>query len=430
VKISLLRISNILGIKDLEVSPGRYTEITGANGVNKSSVLNAIKSVIEGGHDATLLRNGADKGEVVLLLDDGMEIRKTVTPKASRVEVKKGDLVMRRPQETIAALADLFSVNPIAFLSASKADRARVLLESMPIALDRERLSAITGTPLPDWQAGVHPLAALDVIRQGIYDARTAINVQLKEKRGTIEQLRKAMPDVPGAGDANETALEESIKVLELQCAADVAELETKVAQWMQTRDARAAELDAAWQELATQTSAAKERRVARLAAIREQYAAKTQPIAVMLGIARANRSALAKREQTSETIASLGEQIAGCEAHSEQHTHALKALDAYKVELLASLPIPDVEVKNGEIYRGGIPFDRLNTAQRIAIAVELAKLRAGKLRIVCIDGAEALDTHTMEAFKAATAESQLQFFVTKVTDGALHVATDAEVRH
>ena len=427
MRISLLRISNILGITDLEVTPGRFNEITGANGVAKTSILNAIKSVVEGGHDVTLLRNGAERGEVVLLLDDGVELRKTITAKTSRVEVKKNDVLMRRPQETIAALADLFSVNPIAFLSAPKADRARVMLESMPIALDRERLASIVGAPIPELAPGVHALAALELIRRGIYDARTATNGALKEKRATIEQLKQAMPEPAGDSDLNEAQLESELARLDQVCEHDLEALQLKVDEWMADRDGRVAEHQAALAEIQKQTAVAQERRTLRMAEIRQVRATAMQPIAVQLGLVKANRNAAARREQTIETLHTLGEQIQVCEDESTQRTAALEAIDAYKKELLANLPIANVEVINGEIYRGGVPFDRLNTAQRISIAVDLARLRAGKLGIVCIDGAEALDSKTMDAFRAATAKSDLQFFVTKVTDGALHVSSDVQ---
>jgi ABC-type cobalamin/Fe3+-siderophores transport system ATPase subunit len=430
MRIAHLKISNILGITDLEVSPGRFVEITGANGVNKSSILNAIKSVVEGGHDATLLRNGAERGEVVLLLDDGVELRKTVTAKASRVEVKKGDVVMRRPQETISSLADLFSVNPIAFLSAPKADRARVMLESMPISLDRDRLAAIVGAPVAELAPGVHALAALDLVRRGIYDERTACNSVLKEKRATIEQLKQAMPEPVGEGAWNEAQLEEEAARIEKACEQELEQLQLNVDAWMAARDGRVAEHQAALAEIARQTAVAHERRTARMAEIRQARSTAMEPIAVQLGLVKVNRNAIARRAQTIETMNTLAEQAKVAEDESTQRTAALDAIDAYKQELLANLPIANVEVINGEIYRGGVPFDRLNTSQRISIAVDLARLRAGKLGVVCIDGAEALDSKTMDAFRAATAQSDLQFFVTKVTDGALHVASDPPVNH
>ena len=85
-KIAKIRINNILGIDELEFDAGQFNQISGPNGTGKTSVLEAIKATLRGGHDATLLRTGAEKGETVLVLDDGTEIAKRVTP-ASRAAV-------------------------------------------------------------------------------------------------------------------------------------------------------------------------------------------------------------------------------------------------------------------------------------------------------------------------------------------------------
>lgn len=120
MKISHVRISNILGIASLEFTAGKFNLITGPNGQGKTSVLEAIKSVVVGGHDATLLRKGEDKGEVVLLLDDNTEIRKRVTSKSSPLDVIQDGGKVQRPTEIIRALTDMLSVNPVDFLAPRK----------------------------------------------------------------------------------------------------------------------------------------------------------------------------------------------------------------------------------------------------------------------------------------------------------------------
>ena len=82
------------------------------------------------------------------------------------------------------------------------------------------------------------------------------------------------------------------------------------------------------------------------------------------------------------------------------------------------------LEVKGGDIFRDGVQFDRLNTAQKVDIAIQVAALRAKGLGVVCVDGLECLDPETWEAFKVAAVESGLQLFVTRVTDGPLTVET------
>src|SRR5438270_7793157 len=75
MKLEKVQIESIGGIEYLEFpTSAALIEVTGDNGVGKSSVLNAIRCVVEGGHDPALLRLGAKKGVVRLLLDDGTTI--------------------------------------------------------------------------------------------------------------------------------------------------------------------------------------------------------------------------------------------------------------------------------------------------------------------------------------------------------------------
>ena len=222
MKISKIRISNILGIDELEFSPGKYTELSGSNGSGKTSVLEAIKAALSGGHDATLLRKGADKGEVVLVLDDGTEITKRVTSTGSDTKVKQDGKTVSRAVEAIRKLTDLVSINPVEFLTAAKKDRVQILLESMPVQIDTAKLSQISGFTV-DAGLQVAGLAAVDAIRQKVYDERTVTNRLAKEKRATITQLAQAMPSAP----AGVTGSEDDIcKQVDAATAARDAELE------------------------------------------------------------------------------------------------------------------------------------------------------------------------------------------------------------
>jgi len=84
MRLAHVRIHNILGIDELEFDAGAFTVIEGRNGGGKTSVLEALKSVVRGGEDVTLLRKGAAEGEVVWLFDDGTQARKRVTEKTKR----------------------------------------------------------------------------------------------------------------------------------------------------------------------------------------------------------------------------------------------------------------------------------------------------------------------------------------------------------
>lgn len=441
LKISHLKISNILGIDELEFSPDGFNEISGKNGTGKTSVLEAIKAATGTGHDATLLRNGADKGEIVLVLDDGAEIKRRVTATASKTDITDADgKKVTKPAEFIRTLIDTLSVNPVEFLTASKKDRAKVLLESMPIQVDTDRLESIAGFPVME-DDRFHGLVLIDDTRKRIFDDRTGTNRAVKEKDATINQLRLAMPDVPGGVTGSEDELRAKVEAATKDRDAELDRVRVKLdgikAENQKTIDARRAKLqedidalkavalgevdglNAALAETERKAGIQREKTI-------QKHTDTVAPLNQSLESIRTNRSAHAKREQAEVTIKQMEEELEELKGDAEAQTKALAAIDAYKVELLASLPIPGVEVRDGEIYRDGVVFDRLNTAQQVGIAVEIAKLRAGDLRVSCVDGLELLDPEAFEQFRDQTKASDLQLFVTRVSSETFGVKTTA----
>lgn len=426
MQISRIRISNILGIDELEFEPGKFTELSGSNGSGKTSVLEAIKAALSGGHDATLLRKGEDKGEIVLVLDDGTEIIKQVKPDTSQTKVKADGKPVSKPAELIKRLTDLLAVNPVEFLAAAKKDRVQILLESMPIQVDTVYLSEISGTKVDAGMAG-SGLALIDFVRKEVFDDRTGTNRAAKEKQGTINQLKATVPEAVAEG-GDSSGLLEQINAIDARRDAEFKRIGEKLDGFRAERDAKLEELNRQiaavkdeFNENEKKAAGKREREAAKFAAEREQ-------VSNQLAAIQEAEKAKARYQQTLETVATLSEELATLEQQAETQTQALADIDQYKADLLASLPIPGIEVRDGEIFRDGVQFDRLNTAQQVEIAVEIAKLRSGELGVICCDGLELLDEQRYAAFKEAALKSGLQLFVTRVGDGGFHLTTTDEV--
>lgn len=441
MKIAHITIRNILGVAELEFSPSGFVEIAGPNGSGKTSVLEAIKAAIQGGHDATLLRKGAEKGEVVLVLDDGTQITRKVSPSNSTTEVKRDGKKVARPAEAIRALTDMLSVNPVDFLRAPKKDRVRVLLEAMPLEVDAEKLAAISGVTVQA-PPGTHALQVIEHVYKTVYDERTGTNRAVREKEATINQLQQAMPDAPDGIDGSEDDLHAQIETataarddrlgqiaekldgIKADTAQAIADVQAKLREEIARLQAEAqAKIDAYKANLSENEAKAAKAREAAIA----KHAATVQPLQSALAALRANRSAFAKREQALQTITQMEAEAQTLRADAQKQTEALDAIERYKSDLLASLPIPGLEVRDGEIYRDGVPFDRLNTAQQVDIAVEIAKLRAGDLGVICVDGIELLDASSYEAFRERAIASGLQLFVTRVRDEEFSINAEGQ---
>lgn len=439
MKISHIRIENILGIQNLELTPGNtLTEISGDNGLGKTSILEAIKAASQGGHDATLLRKGADKGEIVLVLDNGTELHKRVTASKSTLDLIKDSKKVTRASDTIKGLTDLLSVNPVDFLTAPKKERVKVLLEAMPISVDPQKLSDITGIPV-DAQPHVDGLGLIELVRQQVYDDRTGTNRAIKEKDATINQLKLAMPDAPGGIEGNEDELRAQCAEAQDIMRAEWKRIDDKLTSVRQTsastvqrlKDDAQARIDAIRADCQTAIDAEKaaladtETKAARVRQrATDTCTATMQPLNSALQAIVADRNAAAKRQVTLETLAKMEEELEWLNEDEVRQSGAITAIDQYKSDLLNSLPIPGLEVRDGEVFRHGITFDRLNTAQQVEIAIEIARLRAGDLAICCVDRFECLSPAALEEFKKRAQESNLQLFVTRVDSGDLTIRT------
>jgi hypothetical protein len=423
MRLARITLDNILGIEHLELAPGALTIIEGANGVGKTSVLEAIKAGLGGGHDATLLRKGAEEGQIVLVLDDGTEITKRVGGRGSVQVTHPTFGRIAKPQGWLDKLADALSVNPVAFLAAPPAKRAEWLLEVLPIQVTDEDLRA-AGAAAPPSTNG---LERIELARKAVYDERTGVNRTAKEKRATIAQLEGTLPASAGADPRQEAeAAEREAAELTARLRASVDKLRADEATRTQAVNA---ETDAAIRKLEAE-------RTEKLANIRQQTtewrelaAQEMQP-----AIDAATQRAAGARErvqrwaadqQTAQFVAKHQQEAEALEQRSEALSATLTALDALKAKALEKLPIKGVEVRDGDVFVDGIAFARVNRAKQVRVALNVARLRAGQLGLVCVDGLESLDPETFAAFEAAALKSGLQFVVNRVTTGPLSVRTE-----
>ena len=437
--IQKLTIRNILGISELELEPGGFTLIEGKNGTGKTSVLEAIKATVTQGHDATLLRNGAEAGEVVFVLDDGMSITKKVGRGASSTEVRDADgKKVPRPAEAIKALTDMLSVNPVEFLTAQKKDRVKVLLESMPLEVDTAKLTKLSGVKVTA-QPGTHALHLIELVSKQVYDARTGTNRAVKEKDATISQLRQAMPEAAEGVEGSEDEIVAQVAAATTARDTTLGKIDAKLngikAAAQDNIDALRTKLQmdidalkAAAQAEVDEINADKADNEAKAAAAREKahasHTSATGPLNAALATIRADRSNAARRAQALETITTMVTELEGLRTEAANQTAALEAIEAYKLDLLKKLPISGLEVREGEIFLEGVPFDRVNTAGQVKVAVAIAKLRAGELGICCVDRIECLDADSLEELHQQATEGGLQMFVTRVGDEEFAIST------
>lgn len=432
MNIQRIRISNILGIEELEFSPGIFTEIEGKNGSGKTSVLESIKTVLNGGHDAKLLRNGAEKGEVVLILDDGVRLSKTVTEKKSELLVVDSEgYKLDKPKSYIDTLVDILSVNPIQFLTADKKNRVNCLLEAIPMKLTKEQIEKSLngmGEKVKDDLSG-HALEAITRIHKQFYDERTGVNRALKEKSATLSQMEKSIPVINYSGNE----LKEKLKVLDNEKQS----MENKKNEFLEkATNIRISKLDEEEQKFQESMKVIREQHEKNKEQIQTEFETNKQsiqskfnekylPLIEELSKLNEQYSHISSFEKQKEILNQFKTECDNLDKESSNLSEALNKLNDLKNDLLNDLPLPGLEILDGDIYYNKVMFDKLNTAKQVELSVEIAKLRAKDIGIICVDGIERLDNETYQEFKKKAIESGLQMIVTKVANSELKIRSE-----
>lgn len=389
--------------------------------------------------------------------------------------------IQEPPGQWLAGLYDPTGSNPIHFLNAPDKERALLLLEALPLEHDRAALlKAMQVTPeelraMADIPDGLHPLEELELIRGGVFRQRTGVNRDQKGKAEAAEQTRRnapaALPENPAdeilrtqqradklteeLAAGNERAQADEAKATadaraayKLASAGVAAELDRVVSQIRTDHEAKAAEIRMAAErriaELKAQAEveldAARSKADDELASANEAMNAGLQKardargefdhglVAVGEALAQAKQQLATLRAQAEESSRAralyaqakqFDEEATRLAAESERLTAAIDALDAYRRKLASNLPIEGLEIRDRSITVHGIPYETLNTAQRVAIAVKVATLRAEghRLPVLFVDGAEALDAAHFEALCSELKASGLQAFLARVED-------------
>jgi len=477
MKITQILIRNILGIQEIEIKPGSETVLEGPNASGKTSILNAIRAAFGFGHDATLLRKGQKKGEVVLVLDDGTQIEKTITATRSDSKVSLPNTGrISASKRFIDSLLDRFALNPVDFLIAPPKYRAELLLESMPLELTLEQVNACLPVNFHlDTLDGKHPLEVIASTTKMIYDERTGINRVARTATAAAMEARKALPEEAEGGDWD-FLLKEKRKELDTQ----ESQRQLRVDSIRTTMEEKMAETEKAYRlgyneaQQATDTQvkqlevqiAALQQEVGeiQMRSIRELNDIKTEQTATLntlktdaadqlkafdaeqapvrdeikkaIADIEAKRDVHMKAQSLRDLIKQRETEAEKAEAASEILTRSLDELGDLKESLIKSLPIQGVEIREGEVYvfedsvQDYIPFDRANDARRVRIAVEIAKIRtqASKVPLILVDRMQELDPNQFALFEkeveAARAEG-FQFIMARATgDEALKVRT------
>ncbi len=439
LKISKINIHNLLGIEDLEITPtGNIIEVSGRNGRGKSSVLESIKGALGISDYSKLLRNGEESGQVTLDLGD-MRLERKYTDKGDKLKLQ-GKVAgtdsysnLTAPAKILKGLFNPNSINPLSLLTAKPKELLDAVLMAMPMTVDGEYLSEI----VDDFgyvDTDEHALVVIDKVTKEIFTERTGVNRDLKTAKTTMEQLEATLPEVIPSTDELEQEIKDNNDTMEgiKSSARKVGRVvRQKYSEEILTKEDEVLSVDADIQTLLEQIDILKETKANLQGDLRSLNTERDTKAEAAVEAELGKVDELQERNQqlskqmlelgvysnTQKQVAQWASQVKAAQKKANGLTSSLEKLQEYKEKLCEDLPIEGLEIKDGNLYYNDVVFETLNTAAKVTLVIELAKLSAGDLGIVVIDNSEHLDTETYKAFIKEAAKTDLQFIVSRVDD-------------
>lgn len=456
-----LRIKNFLGISDVEIKPGQINQIVGPNNQGKTSILRALGVAAEGSTDGGVVRRGAEAAEILVDLSDETVIRRRISAAGKQsTTVSRGQFEVKSPQAFLDALFDRAAFNPLDLLDPKKRNEA--IMQAIPIVVTPDLLAEkihMTRDEFPPMDYSQHGLKVIDALHRYLYQRRAEANKVAAEKAQRYDVKNSELPPVPAPPELSPDEARSRIEQLkfrkdQLAKRVDligdrakrheklVSEIETKsmtVTALTKEEDSLDVEMEKRLAEVrsnfATRKSVIAGRKselTQMMGELREEAAAITQEdpapllqenascsveIQRLEGVIKDSETVKAVQAQ-HQTVREIGQEADAAKAFADVLTAKVNLLAGpVKQEILGSveMPIDGLTYLDGEFLLDGVRVENLSSSRALRLAIAIARKHAKKVKVICIDGAEALDAEAWATFVEETRGDGFTYFVTRV---------------
>ena len=469
MKISKLSIENLYGIEQLELD-GKSVELTGSNGVGKSSVLDAIRLALTNNSKRKyIVKNGQKEGKIYVKLDDGTTIeRKKRTDKSDYKSIKDANgNDINSPESFLKDIFTPLQLEPVEFLSMSEQEQNRILLNL--IKFDKDKRQFITEKFGEEINWVNYDDSILEILNQiqskegQYYQAREEINRNARGEQAIVTDIAKDIPEGYDAEKWRNYTLSDKYK--ELNKKKDYnskidrsiaykenynntinglkGTLDSNLAEVNKVKEARKRALENEIAELKNKLALLEKdltnvdnEFLADENRWKSEYDIEVAKLDENIKVANEWASKTKEETETLENELKIAEEMKGHineydrMKEKQSHIELLKQQSESltdKIELARNLPgqiLKEVEipVKNLTVVDGiplvnGIPVNGLSEGEKLMLCVDVALANPDSLKIILIDGVEKLSEANRKKLYEICKERGLTIFATRTTD-------------
>lgn len=218
MKISKIKISNLFGIKE-QTLDGKSVEITGSNGMGKTSILDAIRYALTNNSERDyIVKKGEVEGEILIETDTGLSInRKKRTQSSDYKSIKQNEKEVNSPETFLKDIFTPMQLEPMKFSQMSKQEQNRMILDLIQFDWDLNWIKEQFG----EIPAGVdYTQNILEVLNEiqsengEYYKARQDINRDIRNDKAFIADIAEGLPENYNAEKWENFNLTEKLKEL------------------------------------------------------------------------------------------------------------------------------------------------------------------------------------------------------------------------
>lgn len=467
MKTTRIHIKNLFGISETELD-GRSMEVTGSNGVDKTSIIDSIKYALTNDSSRDyVIKNGESEGEIFIETDTGLTIdRKKRVNQADYKNIRQDGKPVQSPEAFVRELFTPLQIDPIKFTQMSRQEQNRIILDLIEFDWDLNWIKEKFGE-IPqgvDYQQNI--LQVLNDIQseKGVYfQTRQDINREIRNKTAFISDIAKDIPQGFQAEKWEAYDLSEAYtkitKVQEYNSRIERAKLfkdsyDNKVRGYQAEMEIAVSNLKSAIAAEREQLTSEIERKKTEIKAAEDKLNSLSDKIADKTKIFESEyREKVAKLDsdikvaneyigkqlvdvsvmqtevKTAEEMKkhlneyrrmkSMQDELEALEEHSKALTSKIELARELPGEILktATIPVKGLTVKDGIPLINGLPVSNLSEGEQLQLCVDVALSKPNSLQIILIDGAEKLSEKNRLALYEKCKEKGLQFIATRTTD-------------
>lgn len=467
MKTTKIHIKNLFGISETELD-GRSIEVTGSNGVGKTSIIDSIKYALTNDSSRDyVIKNGESEGEIFIETDTGLTIdRKKRVNQADYKNIRQDGKPVQSPEAFVRELFTPLQIDPVKFTQMSRQEQNRIILDLIEFDWDLNWIKEKFGE-IPqgvDYQQNI--LQVLNDIQseKGVYfQTRQDINREIRNKTAFISDIAKDIPQgfqaekwetydlseaytkITKAQEYNsrieraklfKDSYDNKVRGFQAEMEIAVSNLKSAIAaereQLTSEIERKKAEIKAAEDKLNSLSDKIADKTKIFESEYREKVAKLDSDIKVAdeyTGKQLVDISAMQAEVKTAEEMKkhlneykrmkSMQDELETLEEHSKELTSKIELARELPGEILktATIPVKGLTVKDGIPLINGLPVSNLSEGEQLQLCVDVALSKPNSLQIILIDGAEKLSEKNRLALYEKCKEKGLQFIATRTTD-------------